>query len=135
MQDTHISLAHGNGGRFMRELIDDIFARHLSNPDLDVQADAVPLDGIDALVADEHAPEALLARVAPAGIPVVVPRFEPEACARVAARRLEAGATVDPLALMPIYPRQPEAVTLWERRHGGVQYGQRATAGRCIEKY
>lgn len=43
MQDTHISLAHGNGGRFMRELIDDIFARHLSNPDLDVQADAVPL--------------------------------------------------------------------------------------------
>ena len=44
MEDSHISLAHGNGGRFMRELIDDIFARHLSNPDLDVQADAVPLD-------------------------------------------------------------------------------------------
>ena len=43
MQDTHISLAHGNGGRFMHELIDDVFARHLSNPDLDVQADAVPL--------------------------------------------------------------------------------------------
>ncbi len=43
MQDTHISLAHGNGGRFMRELIDEIFARHLSNPALDVQADAVPL--------------------------------------------------------------------------------------------
>ena len=43
MEDTHISLAHGNGGRFMRELIDDIFARHLHNPDLDVQADAVPL--------------------------------------------------------------------------------------------
>ena len=43
MEDTHISLAHGNGGRFMRELIDEIFARHLHNPDLDVQADAVPL--------------------------------------------------------------------------------------------
>jgi hydrogenase expression/formation protein HypE len=43
MQDTHISLAHGNGGRFMRELIDEIFARHLANPGLDVQADAVPL--------------------------------------------------------------------------------------------
>jgi len=43
MEDSHISLAHGNGGRFMRELIDDIFARHLSNPNLDVQADAVPL--------------------------------------------------------------------------------------------
>jgi len=43
VQDTHISLAHGNGGRFMRELIDEIFARHLSNPGLDVHADAVPL--------------------------------------------------------------------------------------------
>jgi hydrogenase expression/formation protein HypE len=43
MLDTRISLAHGNGGRFMRELIDEIFARHLANPDLDVQADAVPL--------------------------------------------------------------------------------------------
>ncbi len=51
MDDTHISLAHGNGGRFMRELIDDIFARHLANPALDVQADAVPLplDGQDIL--------------------------------------------------------------------------------------
>jgi len=51
MQDTHISLAHGNGGRYMRELIDEVFARHLANPDLDVHADAVPiaLDGGDVL--------------------------------------------------------------------------------------
>ncbi|KHD07970.1 carbamoyl dehydratase HypE [Candidatus Thiomargarita nelsonii] len=41
MQDTHISLAHGNGGRYMRELIDEIFARHFAK--LDDQADAVPL--------------------------------------------------------------------------------------------
>jgi hydrogenase expression/formation protein HypE len=44
LEDTHISLAHGNGGRFMRELIEEIFARHLANPALDVQADAVPLE-------------------------------------------------------------------------------------------
>jgi len=43
MQDTHISLAHGNGGRYMRELIDEIFARHLGNPELDVQVDAASL--------------------------------------------------------------------------------------------
>jgi len=51
MQDTHISLAHGNGGRYMRELIDEVFARHLANPGLDVQADAVPLslNGSDVL--------------------------------------------------------------------------------------
>jgi hydrogenase expression/formation protein HypE len=41
--DSHITLAHGNGGRYMRELIDEVFARHLANPALDVQADAVPL--------------------------------------------------------------------------------------------
>ncbi|MDH5513978.1 MAG: hydrogenase expression/formation protein HypE, partial [Gammaproteobacteria bacterium] len=47
MDDTHISLAHGNGGRYMRELIDELFARHLANPALDVQADAVhlPMNG------------------------------------------------------------------------------------------
>ena len=40
---THITLAHGNGGRYMRELIDEVFARHLHNPVLNVQADAVAL--------------------------------------------------------------------------------------------
>ncbi len=48
MNDTRILLAHGNGGRLMRELIADVFARHLSNPLLDTDADAVtlpPLDG------------------------------------------------------------------------------------------
>jgi len=39
----HITLAHGNGGRFMRELIERVFAPHLANALLDVQADAVPL--------------------------------------------------------------------------------------------
>jgi hydrogenase expression/formation protein HypE len=43
MQDRHISLAHGNGGRYMRELIDEVFARHLANPGLDTRCDAVPL--------------------------------------------------------------------------------------------
>jgi hydrogenase expression/formation protein HypE len=49
LTDTHVSLAHGNGGRFMRELIEEIFVRHLGG--LDAQADAVPLtlDG-DAMI-------------------------------------------------------------------------------------
>lgn len=42
-QDRHVTLAHGNGGRLMRELIDDIFARHLANPSLDVTLDAAPI--------------------------------------------------------------------------------------------
>jgi hydrogenase expression/formation protein HypE len=42
-EDTHISLAHGNGGRLMRELIEELFARHLGNPELDTHADAVAI--------------------------------------------------------------------------------------------
>jgi hydrogenase expression/formation protein HypE len=47
MNDTRILLAHGNGGRLMRELIADIFARHLGNPLLDTDADAVTLPLLD----------------------------------------------------------------------------------------
>jgi hydrogenase expression/formation protein HypE len=45
--DRYIGLAHGNGGRYMRELIADVFARHLADPDkegsLDVSLDAAPV--------------------------------------------------------------------------------------------
>jgi hydrogenase expression/formation protein HypE len=50
MNDTHISLAHGNGGRYMRELIEALFARHLSNPLLNVQADAASLPAMEGEV-------------------------------------------------------------------------------------
>jgi hydrogenase expression/formation protein HypE len=43
MEDDRVSLAHGNGGRFMRELIEDVFARHLDDPQLDTDADAAPI--------------------------------------------------------------------------------------------
>jgi len=43
IEDRHITLAHGNGGRRMRELIDEVFAYHLANAALDVCVDAVPL--------------------------------------------------------------------------------------------
>jgi hydrogenase expression/formation protein HypE len=41
MQDTHVLLAHGNGGRLMRELIESVFVPHFANPYLDADADAV----------------------------------------------------------------------------------------------
>jgi hydrogenase expression/formation protein HypE len=52
MDDTHISLAHGNGGRYMRELIEDLFARHLGNPLLDTSVDAahIPLGAGEVMV-------------------------------------------------------------------------------------
>jgi len=43
VQDTHISLAHGNGGRLMRELIEQVFARHLGTDQLDTRVDAATI--------------------------------------------------------------------------------------------
>ena len=42
-RDSHITLAHGNGGRRMRELINDIFVHHLGNAALDTSCDAATL--------------------------------------------------------------------------------------------
>jgi hydrogenase expression/formation protein HypE len=42
-RDQHVSLAHGNGGRLMRELIEELFVPALGNPLLDTHADAVGL--------------------------------------------------------------------------------------------
>ena len=50
MDDTKISLAHGNGGRLMRELIEEVFARHLANPLLNVQTDAAALPHTDGVL-------------------------------------------------------------------------------------
>jgi hydrogenase expression/formation protein HypE len=50
LSDTHISLAHGNGGRYMRELIERVFSRHLSESSLgeplDTEVDSVLLKDI-----------------------------------------------------------------------------------------
>ena len=39
----HITLAHGNGGRFMRELIEEYFVKYLHNSELNVTLDAAPI--------------------------------------------------------------------------------------------
>jgi tRNA threonylcarbamoyladenosine biosynthesis protein TsaB len=79
-------------------------------------AETVALDGLAALAGDEHLPDVVRERCAAAGVPVVTPRFEPRACLAVAERMDEAGRTVDPHRLLPIYPRPPEAVRLHDRR-------------------
>jgi hydrogenase expression/formation protein HypE len=40
---TYITLAHGNGGRLMRQLIDEVFAKHLYRERNTSQLDAAPL--------------------------------------------------------------------------------------------
>ncbi len=43
--DARVTLAHGNGGRLMRELIDGIFAPEFKNLDTQVDAARLPLEG------------------------------------------------------------------------------------------
>jgi hydrogenase expression/formation protein HypE len=43
LEDTHVGLAHGNGGRYMREMIEQVFAKHLANPLLRTDTDAAVL--------------------------------------------------------------------------------------------
>lgn len=65
--------------------------------------------GVRLLVADQFLPPVVRIAVETAGMAIRPPVFDPVAC-------LEAGLTypaVDPVALRPIYPREPEAVTKW----------------------
>lgn len=82
-----------------------------------VQAERVDLTGLDALLADRFLPAAARRQCESAGLRIIEPRYAASACLSVAARWLEEGRTVDPEALMPIYPREPEAVSLWNRRN------------------
>jgi tRNA threonylcarbamoyladenosine biosynthesis protein TsaB len=79
-------------------------------------ARTLPLKDVEALIADRHLPDAARERAAEMGAAILPPRFDARACLAVSARLLAAGKTTDPLALAPLYPRPPEAVSLWQRR-------------------
>lgn len=75
----------------------------------DTVIDTLASEGVDLLVIDRFAPPRMIERAHAAGIRVEPPTFDPLACAALGAM-LE---PVDPLALEPLYPREPEAVTKW----------------------
>jgi len=79
-------------------------------------ASSIEIDGIRALIADDHLPPAIRAACESARIPIHPPTWNPAACLAIAERMIAAGQLTDPLHLVPLYPRQPEAVTLWESK-------------------
>lgn len=64
---------------------------------------------VEALVADAHLDPALAAWAAGAGVAVVAPVFSAPALLRLGAGR----PPTDAAAFVPLYPREPEAVTKW----------------------
>jgi tRNA threonylcarbamoyladenosine biosynthesis protein TsaB len=72
--------------------------------------------GVRTVIADEHFPEAARSRLGGAGVEVIEPRFSARSCLMVGERMRSEGAITDPLLLLPLYPREPEAVSLWRQR-------------------
>lgn len=79
-------------------------------------AAALDLGTVECLLGDDHLPPSFRARAAEAGVPVRPPIFSAEACLAAGRRLLDAGQVVSALALEPLYPREPEAVSLWAKR-------------------
>lgn len=69
--------------------------------------------GVDLLVADRFLPEPIRRACAALKIAVVPPRFDPAACLEAALDLPD----IDPVDLLPVYPRLPEAVVKWRQLH------------------
>lgn len=76
---------------------------------------ALPARGVRRLLADGHVTSALRDAATGAGVMVVPPVFGAPACLEVAALL----PAIDALDLLPLYPREPEAVTLWRLKKKG----------------
>lgn len=81
-----------------------------------VRADSFDVADICAVVADEFFPDAARARVIAAGIPILPLALSARSVLKIGEGMLARGETVDPLHMRPLYPREPEAVTLWNAR-------------------
>ncbi|MHC4990590.1 MAG: tRNA (adenosine(37)-N6)-threonylcarbamoyltransferase complex dimerization subunit type 1 TsaB [Planctomycetota bacterium] len=79
-------------------------------------AEGLDLGDLTMLLGDEHLPDSVRARCAQSRVPVLAPSFDPSVLLAITARWCALGQTTDALHLAPLYPRPPEAVSLWERR-------------------
>ena len=86
-------------------------------------ASTLDLAGAEAMLADEHFPAAMREACERAGVPIIPPTFDAAACLAVAQRMLDAGQVADALHLLPLYPREPEAVILWRQRQSKPPHG------------
>jgi len=69
--------------------------------------------GMKLLIADRFLPQSMRDRAASLGVEIRPPVFDPIACLECAA----AATPIDPLELLPLYPRPPEAVVKWRQLH------------------
>lgn len=86
--------------------------------ELAAQGDAWRATEPEAVLADEHQSSEVLAELARLGMPAPEPpALDAAILLELGERLLAAGEAIDPLHLAACYPREPEAVSLWNERH------------------
>ena len=75
-------------------------------------AELIAENAVGVLVADSFLPAAIREACAASGVVVEAPRLSAAACLEVA----EGLPSIDPALLVPVYAREPDAVTLWRNR-------------------
>ncbi|MGA1056965.1 MAG: tRNA (adenosine(37)-N6)-threonylcarbamoyltransferase complex dimerization subunit type 1 TsaB [Phycisphaerales bacterium] len=93
----------------------------VSRPEIEASPAWHDLDGT-VLLADEHQDPTIVEALCERGAlrwsgGTRTPPITAMGCLRLAERLHAAGAAIAPEALLPTYPREPEAVTLWNLRH------------------
>jgi len=68
--------------------------------------------GVGVLIADSHLPKAIREACTACGVAVVSPALSAAACLAVASGLPD----IEPDSLLPVYAREPDAVTLWRLR-------------------
>lgn len=101
-----------------------------SDPDLAMDARSCTVvdwdpAGVRRLIADEHLPAAWVSACDRQGIRRLPLELDATALLAVGLRMLARGRLTPAQALVPLYPREAEAVRLWRARHGGGADGTR----------
>lgn len=81
-----------------------------------VDASSINLKDAKVLLGDEHLPQEIRLLCQQVGVVIIEPTFDPAVCVSIAHQLFCRGQSVDPLEFNPLYPREPEAVTLWAHR-------------------
>lgn len=118
-----VALASKRDSTFLTLLTPDALPLSPSTPHqpqhIGALADAAALESLhrahtlSLLIADNFLPQPMRDAAARLGIPILPPILSAAACARLAASI----PPIDPADLLPLYPREPEAVTKWRTLH------------------
>lgn len=81
-----------------------------------VDAGSINLKDAKVLLGDKHLPPEIRSLCQQVGVAIIEPWFDPAVCVSIAHQLFCSGQLVDSLDIKPLYPREPEAVTIWAQK-------------------